>query len=180
MPCHTQSYLNIFINYSLSVNLNHLGSRFALTLKFLTILLKTDNLVMLFLYYIQHILMKTLKQIIDTKDIKKLLTISPTQTVIEALIVMAEYKIGALLVTDKSKMVGIISERDYAREIILHKKSSKETLVRDIMTKKVLSLQPSDSFEKGLEVMSEKKIRHIPVLKGNEIVGMVSQGDLVK
>jgi len=84
----------------LSVNLNLLGSRFVLTLKFLTILLKTDNLVMLFLYYIQHILMKTLKQIIDTKDIKKLLTISPTQTVIEALLVMAEYKIGALLVTD--------------------------------------------------------------------------------
>jgi len=100
--------------------------------------------------------------------------------VIEALIVMAEYKIGALLVTDKDKMVGIISERDYAREIILHKKSSKETLVKDIMTKKVLSLQPTDSFEKGLEVMSAKKVRHIPVLKGNEIIGMVSQGDLVK
>lgn len=124
--------------------------------------------------------MKTLKQIIETKKIKELLTISPTQTVIEALMVMAEYKIGALLVTDKDKMVGIVSERDYAREIILHKKSSKETLVKDIMTKKVLSLQPSDSFEKGLEIMSEKKIRHIPVLKGNKIIGMVSQGDLVK
>ena len=66
--------------------------------------------------------MKTLKQVIDTKNIKELLTISPNQTVIEALIVMAEYKIGALLVTDKEKMVGIVSERDYAREIILHKK----------------------------------------------------------
>jgi len=121
--------------------------------------------------------MKTLKQIIDTKNIKELLTISPNQTVIEALIVMAEYKIGALLVTDKDKMVGIISERDYAREIILHKKSSN---VKDIMTKKVLSLQPTDSFEKGLEVMSAKKVRHIPILKGDEIIGMVSQGDLVK
>jgi len=124
--------------------------------------------------------MKTLKQIIDTKDIKKLLTISPTQTVIEALVVMAEYKIGALLVINENKMVGIVSERDYAREIILHKKSSKETLVKDIMTKKVLSLQPSDSFEKGLKVMSESKIRHMPILDGNEIIGMVSQGDLVK
>jgi len=94
--------------------------------------------------------------------------------------VMAKYKIGALLVTDKDKMVGIVSERDYAREIILHKKSSKETLVKDIMTKKVLSLHPTDSFEKGLEIMSEKKIRHIPVLKGDKIIGMVSQGDLVK
>ncbi len=65
--------------------------------------------------------MKTLKQIIETKKIKELLTISPTQTVIEALMVMAKYKIGALLVTDKDKMVGIVSERDYAREIILHK-----------------------------------------------------------
>ena len=124
--------------------------------------------------------MKTLKQIIETKEIKELLTISPTQTVIEALMVMAEYKIGALLVIDKDKMVGIVSERDYAREIILLKKSSKETLVKDIMTKKVLSLQPSDSFEQGLEIMSEKKIRHIPILKGNKIIGMVSQGDLVK
>ena len=93
---------------------------------------------------------------------------------------MAEYKIGALLVTDKEKMVGIVSERDYAREIILHKKSSNETLVKDIMTKKVLFLDPSDSFEKGLEIMTEKKVRHIPVLKGNKIIGMVSQGDLVK
>ena len=101
--------------------------------------------------------MKTLKQVIEMKDIKELLTISPNQTVLEALIVMAEYKIGALLVTDKEKMVGIISERDYAREIILHKKSSNETLVKDIMTKKVLFLDPSDSFEKGLEIMTEKK-----------------------
>ena len=124
--------------------------------------------------------MKTLKQVIDTKNIKELLTISPNQTVLEALIVMAEYKIGALLVTDKEKMVGIVSERDYAREIILHKKSSNETLVKDIMTKKVLFLDPSDSFEKGLEIMTEKKVRHIPILKGNKIIGMVSQGDLVK
>ena len=93
---------------------------------------------------------------------------------------MAEYKIGALLVTDKEKMVGIVSERDYAREIILHKKSSNETLVNDIMTKKVIFLDPSDSFEKGLEIMTEKKVRHIPILKGNKIIGMVSQGDLVK
>ena len=87
--------------------------------------------------------MKTLKQVIEMKDIKELLTISPNQTVLEALIVMAEYKIGALLVTDKEKMVGIVSERDYAREIILHKKSSNETLVKDIMTKKVLFLDLS-------------------------------------
>ena len=124
--------------------------------------------------------MKTLKQIIDTKNIKELLTISPTQTVIEALIVMAEYKIGALLVTDKDKMVGIISERDYAREIILHKKSSKETLVKDIMTKKVLSLQPSDSFEKGLEVISEKKIRHIQFLKEMKLLAWFRKVTLSK
>ena len=123
---------------------------------------------------------KTLLEIINEKDIKDLLTIGAEESVVNALTVMAKYKIGALIVMNKSNMVGVISERDYAREIILHKKSSNETLVKDIMTKKVLSLQPTDSFEKGLEVMSAKKVRHIPVLKGNEIIGMVSQGDLVK
>jgi CBS domain-containing protein len=93
---------------------------------------------------------------------------------------MAKYKIGALIVMDGPKMVGVISERDYAREIILEGKSSKDTKVEEIMTKKVLTLSADDKFEKGLEIMTQKRIRHLPVMDGNELLGMVSQGDLVK
>tara|TARA_B100000902_G_scaffold360429_1_gene377122 strand:+ start:475 stop:927 length:453 start_codon:yes stop_codon:yes gene_type:complete len=123
---------------------------------------------------------RTLLEIINEKDIKELLTVDPKQSVIEALTIMAKYKIGALIVMNKSKMVGVISERDYAREIILEGKSSKETKVEEIMTKKVLTLSAKDKFEKGLEIMTEKRIRHMPVMDGGKLLGMVSQGDLVK
>jgi CBS domain-containing protein len=123
---------------------------------------------------------RTLLEIINEKDIKELLTVDPKQSVIDALTIMAKYKIGALIVMNKSKMVGVISERDYAREIILEGKSSKETKVEEIMTKKVLVLSSKDKFEKGLEIMTEKRIRHMPVMDGKKLLGMVSQGDLVK
>ena len=123
---------------------------------------------------------KTLLEIINEKDIKELLTVSAEETVINALTVMAKYKIGALIVMNKSNMVGVISERDYAREIILEGKSSKDTKVKEIMTKKVLTLSAGDKFEKGLEIMTQKRIRHMPVMDGEKILGMVSQGDLVK
>jgi len=123
---------------------------------------------------------RTLLEIINEKDIKELLTIDPKKSVIEALTIMAKYKIGALIVMDGPKMVGVISERDYAREIILEGKSSKDTKVEEIMTKKVLTLSADDKFEKGLEIMTQKRIRHMPVMDGKELLGMVSQGDLVK
>ena len=123
---------------------------------------------------------RTLLEIINEKDIKELLTVDPKKSVIEALTIMAKYKIGALIVMDGPKMVGVISERDYAREIILEGKSSKDTKVEEIMTKKVLTLSADDKFEKGLEIMTQKRIRHLPVMDGNELLGMVSQGDLVK
>ena len=123
---------------------------------------------------------RTLLEIINEKDIKELLTVDPKQSVIDALTIMAKYKIGALIVMNKSEMVGVISERDYAREIILEGKSSKETRVEEIMTKKVLTLSAKDKFEKGLEIMTEKRIRHMPVMDGRKLLGMVSQGDLVK
>ncbi|MDC0423387.1 CBS domain-containing protein [Methylophilaceae bacterium] len=123
---------------------------------------------------------KTLLEIINEKDIKELLTVSAEESVINALTVMAKYKIGALIVMNKSNMVGVISERDYAREIILEGKSSKDTKVKEIMTKKVLTLSAGDKFEKGLEIMTQKRIRHMPVMDGEKILGMVSQGDLVK
>ncbi|KRO78662.1 MAG: CBS domain-containing protein [Nitrosomonadales bacterium] len=124
--------------------------------------------------------MKTLQQLIKEKDIQELLSIEPSQTLTDALTIMAEYKIGALLVMKNKKMVGIVSERDYAREVVLKKKSPKTTLVEDIMTRKIISLSGTDSFEKGLEVMTERRIRHLPVMQDEEILGMVSIGDLVK
>ena len=123
---------------------------------------------------------KTLIEIINEKDIKELLTVDSKKPVIEALTIMAKYKIGALIVIDGAKMVGIISERDYAREIILEGRSSRDTKVEEIMTKKVLTLSTSDKFDKGLEIMTKKRIRHMPVMDGKELLGMVSQGDLVK
>jgi len=123
---------------------------------------------------------RTLIEIINEKDIKELLTVDSKKPVIEALTIMAKYKIGALIVTNESTMVGIISERDYAREIILEGKSSKDTKVEEIMTRKVLTLSAGDKFEKGLEIMTQKRIRHMPVMDGKELIGMVSQGDLVK
>jgi CBS domain-containing protein len=123
---------------------------------------------------------RTLLEIINEKEIKELLTVGPKKPVIEALTIMAKYKIGALIVIDGAKMVGIISERDYAREIILEGKSSKNTKVEEIMTRKVLTLSADDKAEKGLEIMTKKRIRHMPVMDGKNILGMVSQGDLVK
>jgi len=124
--------------------------------------------------------MKTLQQVIKEKDIQELLSVDPGQSLTDALTVMAKYKIGALVVMKNKKMVGIISERDYAREVILGKKSPENTIVKDIMTRKIISLSGTDTFEKGLEVMTEKRIRHLPVMQENKILGMVSIGDLVK
>jgi CBS domain-containing protein len=123
---------------------------------------------------------RTLLEIINEKEIKEILTVDSKKSVIEALTIMAKYKIGALIVTNEAKMVGVISERDYAREIILEGKSSKDTKVEEIMTRKVFTLSAGDKFEKGLEIMTQKRIRHMPVMDGKELIGMVSQGDLVK
>jgi len=123
---------------------------------------------------------RTILEIINEKDIKELVTIDPKKPVIEALTIMAKYKIGALIVMNDEKMVGVISERDYAREIILEGKASKETKVEEIMTKKVITISMDDKFEKGLEIMTNKRIRHLPVMDGRKLLGMVSQGDLVK
>lgn len=123
---------------------------------------------------------RTLLEIINEKDIKDLITVDPKSPVMEALSIMAKYKIGALIVLNKNKMVGIISERDYAREMVLEGRSSKDTMVEEIMTKKVITLSAKVKFEKGLELMNKKRIRHLPIMDGKNLIGMVSQGDLVK
>lgn len=100
-------------------------------------------------------------------------------TVYEALKIMGEKNIGALLVMDGQQLKGIISERDYARKIILKGKTSHETLVKDIMTEKIISVQPEDNIEKCMELMSGRRIRHLPVLKNEEVVGIISITDVV-
>ncbi|MEK9771712.1 MAG: CBS domain-containing protein [Nitrosomonadales bacterium] len=124
--------------------------------------------------------MKTVSQILNEKTKNEIITIEPNRPVIDALIIMAEYQIGALLVMKNDKLVGIISERDYARDIILQGKSSKVSLIEEIMTKDVITLDASDSYSRGLEIMTEKRIRHLPVLENKKVIGMVSLGDLAK
>ncbi|HQO15740.1 MAG TPA: CBS domain-containing protein [Methylotenera sp.] len=124
--------------------------------------------------------MKTLQQLLDSKKYKEVISVAPHRPVFDALVVMAEYKIGALVVLQGEKLVGIFSERDYAREVVLKGRSSKTTQISEVMTNKVLSAKPSDTVEQAMSIMSEKRIRHLPVVENDTVVGMLSIGDLVK
>ncbi len=124
--------------------------------------------------------MKTIQQLLATKKHQEVISIAPHRPVFDALVVMAEYEIGALMVLEGDKLVGIFSERDYAREVVLKGKSSKTTAVSEVMTANVISVKLSDTVEQAMTVMTEKRIRHLPVLDNNKVVGMLSIGDLVK
>jgi CBS domain-containing protein len=123
--------------------------------------------------------MKTVKQILDAKG-REVWTIQPEASVFEAIQLMAEKKVGALVVVDGDKPVGIISERDYARKVILKGKSSHETPIRDIMTTDVVCTRLDQTVEECMALVTEKRIRHLPVLDGEQLVGIISIGDLVK
>ena len=107
-------------------------------------------------------------------------SISPDATVFEAIQLMADKNVGALPVVDNSRLIGIISERDYTRKVILKGLSSKDTRVRDIMAREVLTASPSDSTADCMRVMIEKQVRHLPVLEGTKMIGIVSIRDVMK
>ncbi len=105
---------------------------------------------------------------------------SPDASVYEAMKIMADKGIGALVVLEDEKLVGMVTERDYARKVVLKERTSKETAVGDIMTKDVLYTRPEHTVEECLALMTEKRTRHLPVLDADKIIGIVSIGDLVK
>ncbi len=124
--------------------------------------------------------MKTVREILRVKG-NEVLTINQEQTVYDALVKMAEADVGALVVVgDKGELVGILSERDYARKVILKGASSLNTQVREIMTEKVCFVAPNRAVEECMALVTEKRCRHLPVMEEERLVGLVSIGDLVK
>lgn len=123
--------------------------------------------------------MRTVQQLLESKG-TTVVSVHPEAKVIDALRVMAEREIGAVLVVDNERLIGIMSERDYARKVILRGKSSQETKVRDIMTERVVYVRPQQTVPECMALMTNKRIRHLPVLEGERIAGVLSVGDLVK
>lgn len=123
--------------------------------------------------------MRTVRQLLEAKN-SAIHAIRPEAPVLDAIRLMAEARIGALLVMDGPRLVGILSERDYARKVVLQGRSSADTPVYDIMTADVIVASSLDTSDRCMQVMTEYRIRHLPVVDGGDVVGIVSIGDLVK
>lgn len=123
--------------------------------------------------------MMTVKDILQTKG-QDVLSITPEATVYEALKIMADRNVGALVVLDGENVAGIISERDYARKVILHGKSSREMQVGEIMTSKVYYMRPEQNLQECMSQMTDRHVRHLPILEEGRLVGIISIGDVVK
>jgi len=124
--------------------------------------------------------MQTAAQILKSKPSQTVHTIEPAASVYEAVKLMAEKNVGALLVVEHGKVVGIVSERDYARKVVLLARSSKDTPLRDIMSSPVMYVHPEQTVDECMVLMTENRLRHLPVMDGDQLVGLVSIGDLVK
>jgi CBS domain-containing protein len=123
--------------------------------------------------------MKTVRSLLQTKG-HAVWTIAPDASVFEALKLMADKNVGALLVLEGDELAGVISERDYARKVVLKGRSSVDTPVRDIMTAGVISVHPDQTVEECMALMTDKHIRHLPVVADGQLTGIVSIGDVVK
>ena len=123
--------------------------------------------------------MKSLHQLLSGKG-GRVHSIAPDSRVIDALRLMAEKDVGALVVTEGERIVGILSERDYARKVILHGRSSQDLEVREIMTRDVVTVDPGQSVEQCMALVTQRRIRHLPVCENGRMIGIVSIGDLVK
>ena len=123
--------------------------------------------------------MRTVRQLLDGKP-PEVFSVAPATPVIDAIRAMAERHVGALLVMEGARLAGIVSERDYARKVVLQGRSSSDTPVRDIMTAEVVTVAPADSVEHCMRLVTDRRIRHLPVVDGGDVVGVLSIGDLVK
>ena len=123
--------------------------------------------------------MASVKQLLQGKG-HDVWSIGPDMSVYEAMAMMAREEVGALVVLEGEKLVGMLSERDYARKIVLQGRSSRDTKIRDIMTTRVVFARPEQSVEDCMAMMTEKRVRHLPVMDGEKLLGIISIGDLVK
>jgi len=124
--------------------------------------------------------MGTVSTILKSKADNTVHCVAPDDTVFDVVQRMSTYNIGALMVTENDQVVGIVTERDYARKVVLLSRSSKTTLVRDIMTSKVIGVRPEQTCEECMALMTENRLRHLPVMDHGQLMGLVSIGDLVK
>lgn len=124
--------------------------------------------------------MTTVRNILDQKIPRFFVTISPEKTTLEAIELMAKHDVGSVIVMDGEKMVGLFTEREYARKVILMGRSSRETPVSETMIEKLLVVSPTMTTEECMRLMTEKRIRYLPVMEGDKLLGMVSIGDVVK
>ena len=124
--------------------------------------------------------MKTAAEILKSKAKQAVHTIAPGDSVFDAVKLMADKNIGALLVMEADRIAGIVTERDYARKIVLMSRSSKETPVREIMTSAVMYVRPGQTSDECMVLMTENRLHHLPVMDGDKLLGLISIGDLVK
>jgi len=123
--------------------------------------------------------MKTIERLLEVKGYD-IWSITPDESVYDAVKLMADKKVGALLVLESGKLVGIVSERDCTRKVILKERAPKDTLVREIMTSNVIFVRPDQTVEECMALVTARRIRHLPVLAGDRLIGIISIGDLVK